>query len=117
MCYISSTNVFFRWLREFIDEPNCGHVVLLRFLKYLQDYNTAVNSSNNANIANSLERANNYKNKKTDMVLSKEPVRVLNPVRTQRRFNVHTTSSKRCGRCMDVVWTLKQRCVRTGSLL
>ena len=30
-------------------------------------------------------------------------------IRTQRHFNVHTTSSQRYGR---VVWTLKQRCVR-----
>uniref|UniRef100_A0A7M5X7I7 Uncharacterized protein n=1 Tax=Clytia hemisphaerica TaxID=252671 RepID=A0A7M5X7I7_9CNID len=55
------------WLREFIDEPNCGHVVLLRFLKYLQDHSSPVA------MANSLERANNYKNKKTDALLSREP--------------------------------------------
>ena len=30
----------------------------------------------------------------------------VNPVRTQRHFNVHTTSFKRYGRCMDVGTTL-----------
>ena len=29
------------------------------------------------------------------------------PVRTRRRFNVHTTSKQRCGRCMDVETTLR----------
>ena len=28
----------FRWLREFIDEPHCGHIVLLKFLNHIQQY-------------------------------------------------------------------------------
>ena len=34
---------------------------------------------------------------------------MLVPVRTQGRFNVHTTSSQRYGRCKDVETTLKQQ--------
>lgn len=54
----------FRWLREFIDEPNYGHVGLLKLLKQLQD------SNNNLVYADKT----NSKSKKNETVLTKEPV-------------------------------------------
>ena len=44
----------------------------------------------------------------------------LFPVRTQRHFNVHTTSSQRCGRCMNVettLWAYKQGSGNSNFLL
>lgn len=51
------------WLREFIDEPNYGHVGLLKLLKQLQD------SNNNLVYADKT----NSKSKKNETVLTKEP--------------------------------------------
>ena len=58
----------YRWLREFIDEPNSGHVVLLKMLKHIHERTNYINST-----------ISNGKLRKLDAVLSKEPVwRFLN---------------------------------------